>query len=137
MASENVTPAGANRPLSPHLQVYRWQWTMALSILHRFTGIGLAIGTLALVGWIAAAAAGPIWFETAQIWANHWVGRLLLFGWTFALFYHLANGIRHLLWDAGRGFELKTAAASAGLVVLAAVVLTALAWLIGYGIIPL
>ena len=92
-------PSGS-RPLSPHLQVYRPQWTMVLSISHRITGVGLSLGTLLLVYWLAAAAAGPEAFETAQEVIGSWIGRLFLFGWTFALFYHLCNGIRHLVWDA-------------------------------------
>ena len=123
------------RPLSPHLQIYRWQWTMLLSIVHRMTGVALAVGTLWLVWWLVAAAAGPSAFADAEAFAAHWFGRLILFGFTWALFYHLSNGIRHLFWDAGRGFELSTGYASAWLVVLASAVLTLLAWLAGYGLI--
>ncbi len=124
-----------DRPLSPHLQVYRWQWTMALSILHRITGVALAVGTLLLVWWLVAAASDPAYFEVVNTYVGHWLGRLLLFGWTFALFYHLANGIRHLLWDAGWGFELRTAHATGIVAVVAGATLTVLAWLIGYGIV--
>jgi succinate dehydrogenase / fumarate reductase cytochrome b subunit len=120
------------RPLSPHLQVYRWQLTSVLSILHRVTGIALAAGTLLLVYWLAAAAAGPDAFATAQLFVGSIVGRLLLFGWTVALFYHLCNGIRHLFWDAGRGFELKTVYASGWTVVIASALLSILAWIAGY-----
>jgi len=123
------------RPLSPHLQIYRWQWTMLLSIVHRMTGVALAAGTLWLVWWLVAAAMGPEAFASAQAFAAHWFGRLVLLGFTWALFYHLANGIRHLFWDAGRGFELSTGYGSAWLVVLASLALTGLAWLAGYGII--
>lgn len=138
MASDpSLEPTGGavrDRPLSPHLQIYRWQWTMALSILHRMTGVALAVGTLLLVYWVFAAATGPLAFEQAQSLISHWLGRLLLFGWSFALFYHLCNGIRHLVWDAGKGFELRAAYLSALLVVTASIALTGLAWLIGYGI---
>ena len=120
------------RPLSPHLQIYRWQLTSVLSILHRATGVALAVGTLLLVYWLVAAAAGPDAFATAQAFIGSILGRLLLFGWTVALFYHLANGIRHLLWDAGRGFELRTAYASGWTVVVAAVALSLIAWIAGY-----
>ncbi len=123
-----------NRPLSPHLQVYRWQWTMALSILHRMTGVALAIGTLLLVYWLAAAASGPEAFETAQTVIGSWIGRLCLFGWTFALFYHLCNGIRHLVWDAGYGFELDNAYHSGLAVVGASGALTLLSWILGYSV---
>ncbi len=124
--------AKSSRPLSPHLQVYRFQWTMALSISHRITGVGLAFGTLLLVYWLAAAASGPEAFATAQILIGSFFGRLLLFGWTFALFYHLSNGIRHLFWDAGLGLELDMAYRSGLLVVAAAVVLTFASWILGY-----
>jgi succinate dehydrogenase cytochrome b subunit len=120
------------RPLSPHLQIYRWQLTSVLSILHRVTGVALAVGTLLLVYWLVAAAAGPTPFKSAQEFIGSIFGRLLLFGWTVALFYHLANGIRHLLWDAGRGFELRTAYASGWAVVIAAVALSLIAWIAGY-----
>ena len=122
------------RPLSPHLQVYRPQLTSVLSILHRATGIALAVGTLLLVFWLLSAATGPGRFATAQAFMGHWVGRLLLFGWSFALFYHLLNGIRHLFWDAGLGFELKSAYASGRAVVIGAVALTFIAWIAGYAV---
>ena len=124
--------SSGNRPLSPHLQVYRFQWTMLLSISHRITGVGLAVGTLLLVYWLASAAAGPEAFATAQAIVGSFIGRLFLFGWTFALFYHLCNGIRHLFWDAGYGFELKSAYASGWAVLAATLVLTLLAWVWGY-----
>lgn len=120
------------RPLSPHLQVYRWQWTMAYSILHRATGVALGVGTLLLVWWLLALATGPSAFDMAQGFVGSLIGRLLLFGWTFALFYHLANGIRHLFWDTGRGFELETAAVTGHAAVASAGVLTILTWIIGY-----
>jgi len=121
-----------NRPLSPHLQVYRPQWTSVLSIVHRLTGIALSFGLILLVWWIAAAAGGSASFATVQHFIASFLGRLLLFGWTWALFYHLANGIRHLAWDAGWGFDLKDAERSAWLVVVASVVLTFVAWFAGY-----
>jgi succinate dehydrogenase / fumarate reductase cytochrome b subunit len=124
-----------DRPLSPHLQIYRWQWTMLLSIVHRMTGVALAVGTLLLVWWLVAIAMGPETYATVQAVMNHWFGRLVLLGFTWALFYHLSNGIRHLFWDAGRGYELSTGYGTAWLVVLASIVLTGLAWLAGYGII--
>jgi len=120
------------RPLSPHLGIYRWQWTMALSILHRFTGIGLAIGTLLLVYWLWAAASGAGAYANAQALIGGWIGRLLLFGWTLALFYHLFNGIRHLFWDAGKGFELRTGWLSGIAVVVATLAATVVAWIAGY-----
>jgi succinate dehydrogenase / fumarate reductase cytochrome b subunit len=122
----------ANRPLSPHLQVYRVQLTSGLSILHRLTGIALSLGAVALVLWLLAAAGGPKDFAVAQACAGGWIGRLALFGWTFCFFYHLANGIRHLAWDAGYGFTLKVLYASGWTVVAAAVALTLIAWVAGY-----
>ncbi len=121
-----------NRPLSPHLQVYRWQWTMAYSILHRATGIALAVGTLLLVWWLVALATGPDTFATVQAVIGSLIGRLFLFGWTFALFYHLVNGLRHLVWDTGHGLELETAARSGHAVPVVAGALTLLTWIIGY-----
>ena len=121
-----------NRPLSPHLQIYRPQLTSVLSILHRLTGIALAAGTLLLVWWLVAVAAGPAAFETVQGFIGSWFGRALLLGWSYALFYHLANGIRHLAWDAGWGFELKTVYLTGWTVIWASVVLTLLAWILGY-----
>ncbi len=120
------------RPLSPHLQIYRWQWTMALSILHRVTGVGLAVGTLLLVGWLMAMSGGPDRYVAYQGFLDHWFGRMLLFGWTWALFYHLCNGIRHLIWDTGRGFELNTDAASGYIVGGASIMLTVIAWVAAY-----
>lgn len=119
------------RPLSPHLQVYRWQLTSVLSILHRATGIGLGVGAVLLVLWLVAAAAGPTPYGHIQGFFGSWFGLLLLFGWSLALFYHLCNGIRHLCWDTGHGLEL-TAVYSSGWAVLAGtVLLTVLAWAFG------
>src|SRR5580704_16534899 len=116
--------AMTNRPLSPHLRIYKPQLTSVLSILHRITGVALSVGTILLVYWLVAAASGPAAFATAAGLMRSWLGRLLLFGWTFALFFHLANGIRHLFWDAGIGFELKTVYASGWTVVALATALT-------------
>lgn len=120
------------RPLSPHVQIYRPQLTSVLSILHRLSGVALAVGTLLLVYWLFAAAGGEAQYERAQALMASWFGRLLLFGWSVAFFFHLLNGIRHLFWDAGWGFELKTAYATGWIVVLGAVVLTVVAWVCGY-----
>jgi len=121
-----------NRPISPHLQVYRPQLTSVLSILHRITGVALAVGTILLVYWLIAAAAGPEAFATASAFIGSWLGRILLFGWTFALFFHLSNGIRHLFWDAGFGFELKTVYASGWTAVALAVALTLVSFIAGF-----
>ena len=121
----------ASRPLSPHLQVYKWQITMVLSISHRATGVALSVGTLLLVWWLVALATGPQAFAVAQGFVGSWLGRLLLLGWTFSLFFHLANGIRHLFWDAGYGYEIKTTTVSGLAVVAASVALTVIAWVAG------
>jgi succinate dehydrogenase / fumarate reductase cytochrome b subunit len=124
--------AGHPRPLSPHLQIYRRQLTSVTSILHRFTGIGLAVGLLYLVCWLTAAASGLEAFDQLQNFNGSIIGRLLLLGWTVAFFYHLLNGLRHLAWDAGWGFELPTAYKSGYAVFIGTAVLTIAAWLIGY-----
>ena len=121
-----------NRPISPHLQVYRPQLTSVLSILHRITGVALAVGTILLVYWLIAAASGPEAFASAEALIGSWLGRILLFGWTFALYFHLTNGIRHLFWDAGFGFELKTVYASGWTVVALAAILTLISFIAGY-----
>ena len=107
---------------------------MTLSILHRVTGIALAVGTLLLVYWLWAAASGPGAYASARALIGSWFGQICLFGWSAALFYHLFNGLRHLAWDAGRGFELKTARLSGMLVLAAAIAATILAWVVGYAV---
>ncbi|MEM9684314.1 MAG: succinate dehydrogenase, cytochrome b556 subunit [Pseudomonadota bacterium] len=121
-----------NRPLSPHIQVYRWQWTMLLSITHRATGIALAFGALLLVCWLLAVASGPAAFDELNAFLGSWFGRLILFGWTWALMYHLANGIRHLFWDAGLGLELEAAQASGYAAAIVSVVATVVIWVVAY-----
>lgn len=120
------------RPTSPHLQIYSPQLTSVTSILHRISGVVLSIGTLALVYWLVAAAMGEQSFATAQAVAGSWIGRLALFGWTLAFFYHLFNGIRHLAWDAGWGFDLPSVYRSGWATIIGTVVLTLLAWVLGY-----
>jgi succinate dehydrogenase / fumarate reductase cytochrome b subunit len=121
-----------DRPLSPHLFIYRPQLTSVLSITHRFTGVALVAGTLLLVYWLASIAAGAEAFETARWVVGSFIGRLLLFGWTVALFYHLCNGIRHLVWDAGFGFEIPNFYRSGWVMVAASLALTLLSWIVGY-----
>lgn len=122
----------SQRPLSPHIQIYRWQLPMVLSIIHRATGIVLAIGMLVLVYWLLAAASGAEAYASAQQLLGSWVGRVVLLGFSFALFFHLCNGIRHLFWDAGVGFEIKTAYASGTAVVVVSIALTIIAWALAY-----
>ena len=97
------------RPLSPHLQIYRWYWAMATSIAHRVTGVGLALGLVLFTWWLAALAGGPESFGDVQAVMHNFFGWLILFCFTAALFFHTANGVRHLFWDAGYGFEIETA----------------------------
>lgn len=121
--------ASGGRPLSPHLSVYRWPITMTLSILHRVSGVTLSLGFLVLVAWLTAAAGGP---ETLARFAGligSVPGRIVLAVLTFAFFFHLANGIRHLFWDLGYGFEIPQANASGWAAIVATVVLTVLYWL--------
>ncbi len=113
------------RPLSPHLQVYRWQIGNTLSILHRFTGLALALGSVALSYWLMSVAGGEASYGTAMQWFASPSGLLFVAGWTFSFFYHLLNGMRHLLWDAGYGFERAQRRASGWFAVLAALALTA------------
>ncbi len=124
----------AQRPLSPHLQIYRWQLTSVLSITHRATGLALVVGTVLLVWWLIAAASGPSAFALAQAFWYSWIGRLLLLGWSWSLFFHLCNGIRHLCWDAGWGYEIKTVYTSGWLVIGASTLLTVIAWIAGYAV---
>src|SRR5690606_12816791 len=107
-----------NRPLSPFMH-YRRGWTGSPSILHRITGVVLSVGSIFLVYWLVALASGPDAYATAQALFGSIIGKIVLFGFTFALFYHFCNGIRHLIWDAGVGLELETALRSARVVVAA------------------
>ncbi len=120
--------AAGNRPLSPHLQVYRPQITSVLSILHRITGVVLALGIIPLVYWFAAVAGGPAAYQQAYGVLSSGFVQLLLLGWVLAFSYHLLNGVRHLLWDAGWGFELRQVYASGWAVLAGAVLITLLVW---------
>ena len=127
----SVANRPVHRPLSPHLQVYRPQLTSVLSILHRATGIALSVGALYLATWVIYAAASPRAYAYFQGFNSSIVGRILLAGWLFCIFYHLCNGIRHLFWDAGYGFELKDAYRSGWIVVAVSLVATVLSWIVG------
>ena len=120
--------SNTERPLSPHLSVYRWPITMVLSILHRATGIAMSLGLIVFVAWLYDAAAGPDSYAEFAGLMGSTIGRLLLFGFSFAFFYHLANGARHLYWDTGRGLEKNQATMSAWLVLIKSVALTAVFW---------
>jgi len=120
-----------DRPLSPHLSIYRWPITMVTSILHRATGVAMAVGFIVFVGWLFDAASGPDVYAMFLGAMDTTIGRLLLIGWSYAFFYHLLNGIRHLVWDTGRGLEKGQASASAWFVIVTSVVLTAAFWWVG------
>ena len=117
------------RPLSPHLQIYRPQLTSVLSILHRATGVYIALGSVFIVWYLWQLAGGAGSFQAAQVFAQSWLGKALHFIWTVCAFYHFSNGIRHLFWDAGFGFELRTVYISGWLVLVNTALLTALLWL--------
>ena len=116
------------RPISPHLQVYKPQITSVLSIFHRITGVALTFGLILLVSWIFTLSLGEEYFEYFVIFIKSWFGLLILFGFTFALNYHLCNGIRHLFWDAGYGYEIETVHKSGLAVLVVSFVLTILIW---------
>jgi len=118
------------RPLSPHLQIYRWQIGNSLSILHRVTGVALALGLLALSYWLVSLAGGAAQYAVAASAFASPVGLIVLIGWTFAFLYHLLNGIRHLFWDAGLGFERTQRHVSGWFAVLGALGLTVCVWVL-------
>jgi succinate dehydrogenase / fumarate reductase, cytochrome b subunit len=137
MSDAKAQPRGPqDRPMSPHLQVWRWHVTMAASILHRATGIALYVGALILAGWVIALAAGPDAFSAYHAALASPLGLLVLFGLTVSFLYHLANGVRHLVWDTGKGFEPKTADMTGWAAIAFGVVAAVLIWgvaLLGMG----
>ncbi len=126
--------AQVQRPIAPHLQVYKPQISSVLSILHRLTGVVLGIGALLFAWWLIAAAVGPKAYMVVEGFIYSWIGRLILLGFTGSFFYHLCNGIRHLGWDMGCGFSLPAMRRSGWAVVIAAVILTLGSWFIGYAV---
>ena len=124
------------RPLSPHLQIYRPMLTMMMSIMHRITGVALYFGIILLVWWLTAASISDSYFDFVQVFFGHWFGRLLLFGFSWALIHHALGGLRHLLWDTGRGFDLRIVEWLARANLAGSIVLTLLLWIIGYGVMP-
>ena len=117
------------RPLSPHLQIYKPQITSILSIMHRLTGIGLSVGTILIVLWLTSLSLGESFYEYYIIFVKSVFGKLILIAFAFALSYHLSNGIRHLFWDLGYGFELDVVFKSGVVVIFSALVLTSLVWI--------
>jgi succinate dehydrogenase / fumarate reductase, cytochrome b subunit len=128
MVGRNSEGKLVRRPLSPHLGGYKLQISSATSILHRITGVALGAGTVLLTLWLVSAAAGDGPFSIVQAFFASWIGRIILFGFTVALFYHFCNGIRHLTWDAGKGYELPTMHRSGVLVFAATIILTVGFW---------
>ena len=133
--STNKSPA-ASRPLSPFMigPYYRPQLTSMLSITHRLTGLALTVGSLALAGWLIALAMGPGAYARYAAHMLAWYGQILLIGWTWSALYHLCNGIRHLFWDMGKGFEIESAYRSGWAVVFVSIVLTAAVWVVSYAV---
>lgn len=121
------------RPLSPHLQVYRWQITMMLSIVHRGSGVFLALSTPVLVYWLWTISVGGESYQDMQACFSTLIGKLALIAWTFAMFYHLCNGIRHLFWDVGQGYEIKSLYTSGKIVIGVAILLTAFTVFMAFG----
>ena len=120
----------ANRPLSPHLSIYRWQMTMAMSIAHRLTGVALYFGTLLLAIWLIAAATGPRQFDAVNAVAGSWFGLIVLFGYTWALLHHMLGGLRHFIWDTGHGLDKPARDQLAAANLILSIVLTVALWAI-------
>lgn len=129
--TENLSEK-VERPLSPHLQVYKLPLTANLSILHRMTGVALSLGLIMIIWWLVAAATGPEAYALFMSFAGHPVGLFMIFGWSVALFYHSCNGIRHLFWDMGYLFKIKEAYASGYVVLILTAILTAGVWYLAY-----
>jgi succinate dehydrogenase / fumarate reductase, cytochrome b subunit len=126
--------ASRNRPLSPHLQIYQKQITSVMSILHRMSGVVLTFGAMLLANWVISATYGADAFAMAQGLLGSVFGRLVLLGVTLALFYHLGNGIRHLAWDMGKGFELTQVRTSGMFVIAFTVIMTVITWITAYSV---
>jgi succinate dehydrogenase / fumarate reductase cytochrome b subunit len=122
--AENPQKPQRPRPLSPFLTIYRWPVTMATSITHRVTGVGLALGSIMLAWWLVAIASGLRAYHIFVAFSGSWIGQIALFGFAWSLAYHLLNGVRHLAWDTGYGFDIKTADATGWLVIVLSVLLT-------------
>jgi len=114
------------------MQAYRWSLTMALSIVHRATGIALYFGTLLLAWWLIACAAGPASYANLQAFTGSWIGRLILFGYTWSLMHHLLSGVRHFVWDLGYGFKTADREWLTWAALIGGVVLTVLFWVIAF-----
>lgn len=123
-----------NRPLSPHLQVYKLPLPAVMSISHRISGVALCVGAIGLVYWLVSLATGPAAFEAAQGFMGSFLGKLILFAFSYGLFYHLCNGIRHLFWDAVIGMDIETVYKTGYVVLAASVALTLLTWILVFAL---
>jgi succinate dehydrogenase / fumarate reductase cytochrome b subunit len=123
--------APTQRPLSPFF-TYRWTLTMALSIVHRITGIALYVGTLLMAWWLIATASGPTAYAHIQGFTQSWLGRLVLFGYTWALIHHMLGGVRHFIWDLGYGFGPSEREWLTRAVLIGSITLTVVVWIIAY-----
>lgn len=120
------------RPLSPHLQIYSPMFTMIMSVMHRITGAALYFGTIILAWWLISAASGAHYFSFVNAFVSSWLGRLILFGYTWALIHHMIGGIRHFIWDTGAMFDKRSLEVSAWAMFISSVVLTWVVWIAGY-----
>ena len=125
----------SKNPLSPHLQIYRWQVSSLVSITHRITGILNLLGLIFICIWISSVGISENFFEYFSIFLKSFIGKFILIGFTWSISYHLLSGVRHLFWDLGYGYEIKTANISGIVVVVSSLFLTVLLWLIGRGLI--
>ena len=134
MSAKPTPKPVVSRPLSPFMlgQYYRFQISSFLSITHRVTGCALAVGSILLAVWVMSAAMGPLEFQQFNVYAHTPIGLFLLLGWSWALLYHLCNGIRHFVWDAGYAFEKKHVDLGGWIVVAASALLTAAVWACAY-----
>ena len=125
----------SKNPLSPHIQIYRWQVSSLVSIIHRITGMLNLLGLIFICVWISSAGISENLFEYFSVFLKSFIGRFILIGFTWSISYHLLSGIRHLFWDLGYGYEIKTANFSGILVILSSLILTIVLWMIGRGLI--
>ena len=132
-SAKSSATARRQRPLSPHIQIYKPLINMVMSILHRITGVALYFGTLLLVWWLVAAASGPAYFNFVNGLFASLPGQLILFGYTWALVHHMLGGVRHFIWDTGRGFDLPTVNKMSWATILGSVTITLAIWMIGLG----
>ena len=116
------------QPLSPHLQIYRWTWTMAMSVFHRVTGTALYGGTALVAIWLVALASGPAAYAWVAWFFGSWIGRIVLFAYTFILLHHMLGGLRHFVWDAGYGFDRDKRMALARATLIGSTTLTVVVW---------